>query len=287
MPEPADGSPPVPDRAPAGTPVGVLGAGRMGLPIVGHLVRAGFPATVYDPGPDRRRLIEGRGGRFAASAAEVARTSPVILVCVGYEEQVDALLTGADGLLRQLKPDTVVAVLSTVAPDRVVELAREARPFGVHLVDATVCRGGDAADRGELLSFVGGPPAVVERITPVLRSYSSDVVRTGHVGSAQVAKAVNNLILWACLVADHEGLALADRYGVDTAALRTALLGSSAANTALANWGQQTMAWAEDDLKIVAEMAARAGIALPQAGVNREVCRALKPRRYRLSEYGR
>ena len=73
----------------------------------------------------------------------------------------------------------------------------------------------------------------------------------------------------------------------DTAALRTALLGSSAANTALANWGHQTMAWAEDDLKIVAEMARRAGIALPQARVNREICRALKPRRYRLSEYGR
>ncbi len=156
----------------------------------------------------------------------------------------------------------------------------------MQVVDATVCRGGDAADRGELLSFVGGPPAVVERITPVLGSYSSDVVRTGDVGSAQVAKAVNNLILWACLVADHEGLALAERYGVDTEALRAALLGSSAANTALANWGHQTMAWAEDDMKIVAEMAARAGIALPQAGVNREVCRALKPRRYRLSDYG-
>ena len=286
MPEAAGGPPPVPGRVPDRVPVGVLGAGRMGLPIIGHLVRAGFPVTVYDPGPDRRRLIEGRGGRFATSAAEVAGTSPVILVCVGYEEQVDALLTGADGLLRQLKPDTVVAVLSTVAPDRIVELAREARPFGVHLVDATVCRGGDAADRGELLSFVGGPPAVVERITPVLRSYSSDVVRTGHVGSAQVAKAVNNLILWACLVADHEGLALAERYGLDTEALRTALLGSSAANTALVNWGHQSMAWAEDDMKIVAEMAARAGIALPQAGVNREICRALKPRRYQLSEYG-
>ena len=61
---------------------------------------------------------------------------------------------------------------------------------------------------------------------------------------------------------------------------------SSAANTALVNWGHQTMAWAEDDLKIVTDMAARAGIALPQAGLNREVCRALKPRRYRLPEYG-
>jgi 3-hydroxyisobutyrate dehydrogenase-like beta-hydroxyacid dehydrogenase len=258
----------------------------MGLPIVGHLARAGFPVTVYDPGPDRQDLIEGRGGRFAATAAEAAGASTVILICVGYEEQIDALLTGPDGLLPRLKPETVVAVLSTVAPDRVIELARAARPFGVQVVDATVCRGGDAADRGELLSFVGGPPAVVERITPVLRSYSSDVVRTGDVGSAQVAKAVNNLILWACLVADHEGLALAQRYGVDTAALRTALLGSSAANTALSNWGRQTMAWAEDDLKIVAEMAATAGITLPQAGVNREICRSLKPRRYQLSEYG-
>ena len=281
MTEPGEPGEQSPDR-----PAGVLGAGRMGLPIVGHLVRAGFGALVHDPGPDRRELVEARGGRYAATAAEVAAACSVILVCVGYEEQVDSLLTGPDGLLKQLTAGSVVAVLSTVAPGRVIELAREAEPFGVHLVDATVCRGGGAADRGELLSFVGGPPAVVERITPVLHSYSSDVVRTGDVGSAQVAKAVNNLILWACLVADHEGLALAERYGVDVETLRAALLSSSAANHALGNWGNQTMAWAEDDMKIVAEMASRAGIALPQAGVNREICRTLKPRRYRLSEYG-
>ena len=76
------------------------------------------------------------------------------------------------------------------------------------------------------------------------------------------------------------------RFGVDIDKLRSALQMSSADNHALGNWGNQTMAWAEDDMKIVAEMAARAGIALPQAGVNREVCRALKPRRYRLSDYG-
>ena len=156
----------------------------------------------------------------------------------------------------------------------------------MHLIDAPVCRGGGAADRGELLSFAGGPADVVEQVTPVLRAYSSDVVRTGDVGTGQVAKAVNNMILWACLVADHEALALATHYGVDLEALRAALLTSSSANTALANWGQQTMAWAEDDLHIVAGMAAEAGLALPQSGVNREICRALKPRRYQLPEYG-
>src|SRR5678816_1286878 len=96
--------------------------------------------------------------------------------------------------------------------------------------------------KGTLLSFVGGSAEVVARITPILRAYSSDVVHTGGVGSAQVAKAVNNLILWACLVADHEGLALAKRYGVDPDKLRSALLMSSATNDALEKWGRQTMA---------------------------------------------
>jgi hypothetical protein len=62
---------------------------------------------------------------------------------------------------------------------------------------------------------------------------------------------------------------------------------SSCANGPLEKWGSQTMAWAEDDMAIVAEMAAEAGIALPQAGVNREICRALKPRRHKLEMYGR
>jgi 3-hydroxyisobutyrate dehydrogenase-like beta-hydroxyacid dehydrogenase len=150
-----------------------------------------------------------------------------------------------------------------------------------------MCRGGKAADEGALLSFVGGEEALLERVRPVLAAFSSDIVHTGAVGSAQVAKAVNNLIMWACLVADHEGLALAQRYGVDVDKLRKALLISSAANNALANWGTQTMAWAEDDMAIVSEMAADCGIALPQAGANRELCRALKPRRYKLDEYGR
>jgi 3-hydroxyisobutyrate dehydrogenase len=266
--------------------VGVLGAGRMGRPIIGHLVRAGYPALVYDPNEGTRTAVEAAGARFTTAAGEIAADCTVILVCVGYEEQVAALLTGEAALLGAMRPGTVAAVLSTISPGQMTSLAKEAAPFGVHLIDAPVCRGGGAADRGELLSFVGGPADVVEQVTPVLRAYSADVVRTGDVGTGQVAKAVNNMILWACLVADHEGLALASHYGVDLDALRAALLTSSSANTALANWGQQTMAWAEDDMHIVAGMATDAGLALPQSGVNREICRALKPRRYQLDKYG-
>jgi len=266
--------------------VGLIGAGRMGMPIVGHLARKGFAVFVHDLDPGKRAAVEAKGAQWAQSAAEIAKRAEFVLVCVGYDREVKDLL-GEGGALAGAKPGTIVAILSTIHPRTMQELAQRLDPLGIQVVDSTVCRGGWAADEGTLLSFVGGSAETVERLTPVLRTYSSDVVRTGPVGTAQVAKAVNNLILWACLVADHEGLALAQRYGVDVEALRRALLTSSATNGALQNWGNQTMAWAQDDMAIVAEMADDCGIALPQAGVVREICRGLKPRRYRLEEYGK
>ena len=262
--------------------VGVIGAGRMGLPIIGHLARKGFKVAATDVNAARRDAVEKTNARWVPDAAALAKESDIVLVCVGYDHEVRALLEENREALR----GRIIAILSTVLPKTVQEFA-ERHKSAFTVIDSTVCRGGEAADKGTLLSFVGGPAAVVERMTPVLKAYSTDVVHTGAVGSAQVAKAVNNLILWACLVADHEGLALAQRYGLDVEMLRRALGLSSAANAVLERWGTQTMAWAEDDLAIVAQMAADCGIALPQAGLNREICRALKPRRHKLDEYGR
>jgi len=261
--------------------VGVVGAGRMGLPIIGHLARKGFRTFATDLDPKKQSEVEKRGAAWSPGAENLAAQCDVILVCVGFDREVRLLL---ENDLRSAKRGAVCAILSTIHPRTVQALAKASR---IEVVDSTVCRGGEAADQGTLLSFVGGPAATVERITPVLKAYSADVVHSGPVGSAQVAKAVNNLIMWACLVADHEGLALAKRYGVDLELLREALGMSSAANAALEKWGTQTMAWAEDDMAIVAEMAAECGLTLPQAELNREICQALKPRRFNLDQYGK
>lgn len=266
------------------TTVGVVGAGRMGMPIVGHLAKKGFRVLVSDADPAKRASVESHGAVWAADLA-VMREAGAVLVCVGYDHEVRALMHGDRGLFRHAADGAIVTILSTILPATVQDLAKAGAPR-VQVVDSTVCRGGWAADQGTLLSFVGGEAAVVERLRPVLAAYSSDIVHTGGVGTAQVAKAANNLILWACLVANHEALALAQRFGVDVDALRKALLISSATNGALTNWGQQTMAWAQDDMAIVAEMADACGISLPQAGVVREVCRTLKARRYQLDLYG-
>ena len=266
--------------------IGVLGAGRMGLPVIGHLVRAGHTVLVYDVDPAKKEAVADKGATFVTATGDVAARCTTVLVCVGYEEQLAELMLGEDGLLAQLPGGALVAVLSTVSAAGMRRLSEAAAPYGIDVVDAPVCRGSWAADAGQLLSLLGGTEAAASRFAEVAAAYSADVVRLGDVGAGQIGKAVNNLILWACLVADHEGLALAQRYGVDIDQLRAAMQISSAANHALDNWGNQTMAWFEDDLKIVQDMAVEVGISLPQSALNREVCRVLKPRRYQLDKYG-
>ena len=266
--------------------VGMIGAGRMGQPMIGHIAKKGFAIAAYDIDAAKRAAVEAKGGRWEPDLAKLAQTCEVILICVGYDRELRQLLA-ADGGLKELAAGSIVAVLSTVHPETIVELAQMGASRGIHVVDSTVCRGGKAADEGTLLSFVGGDAEVVERLKPVLSAYSADIVHTGPVGTAQVAKAANNMIMWSCLIANHEALALAQRYGMDPEKLRQALLISSADNSVLRKWRENTMAWAEDDMEIVQSMAAAKGIGLPQAGVNREICRILKPKRFKLDEYGK
>ena len=256
----------------------------MGQPIVGHLVRKGFSVVAHDIDAGKRDAVLALGAAWAATPADLARASEAVLICVGYDRELRALVSRA--LLESLPAAAIVAVLSSVNPATVCELAELARLVGVHLIDSTMCRGGRAADEGTLLTFIAGDPAVAERLTPVVSCYSADIVYTGMVGTAQVAKAANNMVMWACLVANHEALALAARFGMDPERLRSALVRTGADNAVLRNWGTSTMAWAEDDLDVVQAMANAAGMGLPQAGLNREICRTLKPKRFRLDAYG-
>jgi 3-hydroxyisobutyrate dehydrogenase-like beta-hydroxyacid dehydrogenase len=264
----------------------MIGAGRMGQPMIGHLARKGFDISVFDIDPAKRAPVEKLGGRWQPDAGALARSCEVILVCVGFDKELRDLLA-VTGPLRDAPEGTIIAVLATVRPATMVELARSGAQRGVRVMDSTVCRGGKGADEGTLLSFVGGDEADFARLKPVLSCFCSDIVHTGPVGTAQVAKAANNMIMWSCLIANHEALALAQRHGMDPERLREALLMSSGENYVLRNWKQNTMAWAEDDMEIVQQMAADRGIALPQAGLNREICRVLKPKRFKLDEYGK
>ncbi len=265
------------------TTIGVIGTGRIGLALVGHIAKKGFTVLACDADAAKRPDVEARGARWA-ELSDIARDAEAILIAVGYDRDLRALV--ADGLIEKVRPGTILAVLSTVEPRTVQELAANGAAAGVQVVDATMCRGGRAADAGTMLSFVGGDADAIDRLKPVISAYSTDIVYTGAVGTAQAAKAANNLLMWACLIANHEALALARRFGVDVDVLRDALLKTGAENGVLRHWGTSTMAWADDDLEIIQAMARHTGMSLPQSDLNRELCRRLKPDKFELDKYG-
>jgi 3-hydroxyisobutyrate dehydrogenase-like beta-hydroxyacid dehydrogenase len=128
-----------------------------------------------------------------------------------------------------------------------------------------------------MLTMVGGDAAAFEACKPALTSFASSVYHVGELGAGQVGKMVNNLILWACISANHEGRKLAEGLGVDFERLRTALLDSSAGNWALQTRPEeQPMPWAEKDMRIALTEADRLRISVPLCGVVTEVVKSVK-----------
>jgi 3-hydroxyisobutyrate dehydrogenase-like beta-hydroxyacid dehydrogenase len=173
---------------------------------------------------------------------------------------------------------SVVAVASTVAPATMRKLQRRsANRSGVTLLDIPLCRGEQAAERGKLLLMGGGEKTAFDACRPAFAAFADTVFHLGPLGSGQVGKMVNNLILWACISANDEGLKLGTKLGVDRDALREALVASSASNWALASRiEEQPMPWAEKDMTIVLKEADALRMSVPLCGVVKEVVKTVK-----------
>ena len=157
---------------------------------------------------------------------------------------MNEVVLGASGLLTTMRAGAIVAVSSTTAPDTVKAIDERARVKGIDLLDAPICRGRWAADKGTLLALVGGKPDVVERARPIYQAFCSDIAHLGEVGHGQVGKAMNNLLLWINAVGLIEAGRLAETTGIDLVKLREALLMSSGASDALKEWDMISFTWA-------------------------------------------
>ena len=267
--------------------VGIVGVGRMGLAMLKHLLRHGHAVTACDI--DEAQLAKARdaGAATVKTPAEVARAAGFVIVGVGYDDEVNQVVLGPDGLLaalaseasgqrgdsivRALAPGSVIAVSSTAKPDTVKALDQRARAQGVDVLDAPTCRGRFAADAGTLLALVGGRPEVVERGRTVYRAFCSDYAHLGEVGHGQVGKTMNNLLLWINAVGLLEAGRLAETTGIDLAKLRDALLTSSGASDALKEWDMISFTWALKDMQIVGDLTDKAGLSLPITGAIKEL----------------
>lgn len=245
---------------PLSATVGIVGCGRMGGAIGRHLLAAGTPLAVYDPAADARRPLVEAGAVECDGPGDVARRSDVVLVVVVDDAQVrEAVGRCLDGA----REGSAIAICASVRPDTCRELAHAGGEQGVHVVDAALVRGERGAEEGRLVLFCGGPPEVVDRLRAVAAPFAEAVVRVGEVGAGQVAKTVNNVLLWACIRADVEALRLGRALGVEPATLREAMTIGSGANRPLAEWGKHRLRWPQKDLDVALAVAKEAGVELP------------------------
>ena len=259
------------------TNVAVIGLGKMGLPMVKHLLAKGFKVAGYDL--DKAKVAEAHkaGARAAVSPGDAARDADLSFVAVGFDSEAEKTVLGEDGIAKHAKNGAIVAIASTIAPSTAKKLARKANRADLVFLDTPMCRGEEAAVNGKLLLMGGGDPAAFDACQPAFAAFASDVFHLGPLGAGSVGKMINNQILWACISANHEGMKLGTALGVEREALRTALSASSAQNWALSTQIQrQSMPWAEKDMMQVRKDADPLRLSLPLAGTVNEIIKGIK-----------
>jgi 3-hydroxyisobutyrate dehydrogenase-like beta-hydroxyacid dehydrogenase len=257
--------------------VGLIGLGKMGLPMARHLVRRGFTVAGFDVSEDAMEQAAEAGVATALSPQAVAAASDLVIIVVGFDQEVEAVTFGERGVLSGARDGSVIAVASTIAPQTMQRIAARlpASPK-VALLDIPLCRGGPAVE-GKLLIMGGGDRAAFDACRPAFETFATSIYHLGPAGAGQVGKMVNNLILWACISANEEGFKLAAKLGVERETLRAALRESSAGNWSLETRPEERpMPWAEKDMTIVLKEADAARLSLPLCGVIKEVIKTVK-----------
>ena len=273
-------------------PIGFVGLGAIGTPLVESMLRADTTVVVNDLDPAAVAKVVEQGAEAAATLAGLAARAGLIGICVPADEHVRAVLDGPDGLLAHLKAGAVVAIHSTVLPETVIWAHAEAQRYGVAVVEAAVTGGAAAAAAGRSTFLLGGDRAAIDRLAPLLDACGEVRIDAGALGQASRLKLCINLQSYATFMGVFEAATLARRHGLSLDALKTAIrangqlgpmvesylmlhdfspedLASPALQAMLAGYA----AIIEKDLDLILALAADADVAVPAAAAARGVAR--------------
>ncbi len=236
--------------------VGFIGLGNMGNPMALNVLKAGHELAVYDVRREVAQNLEEAGAHWAGSPKEVALQSEVVLTSLPGPPEVEAVVTGSEGIFAGLDTGSAYIDMSTNSPTTMRKLAAEAEKRGLALLDAPVTGGVPRARNATLTVFVGGEKAYFESFQPLLSKIGSKVFHLGPVGCGNVTKLVNNMMAFINFVGASEGLAIGVKAGVDPQALLDAIQTGSG-NSMILEFGLQSFVKGEAALGFATALAAK------------------------------
>jgi 2-hydroxy-3-oxopropionate reductase len=265
--------------------VGYIGLGLMGKSIARNIMKAGFPLVVHNRSQASVKELVAEGAHSAASPAELAAQVDVIFTNLPDSPDVETVALGEAGILEGARQGLIYVDNSTIKPATARYIAAEMEKKGVLCLDAPVSGGDIGARDGTLAIMVGGPEQALERVRPVFQAMGKTITHVGSEGAGQIAKAANQIMVAAQMVALGELLIFAQKAGADPEKVVEAIRGGAAQCWTLdvkpprlfagnRNPGFKAFMQAKD-LGIVLDTARQYGVPLPSTSVHAQLFNAM------------
>ena len=271
---------------PGSTKIGWIGTGVMGTSMCGHLIAAGYEATVYNRTSSKLAGLVDRGAKAAKSPGEVAEAADVIFTIVGYPADVRSVTLGPGGTLEAAKPGSVLVDMTTSEPALAVEIFEAAKVKGVASVDAPVSGGDVGAKEARLSIMIGGEADVVGSLRPLFEAMGKTIVHQGGAGSGQHTKMVNQILIASGMIGVCEALLYGYKAGLDLPTVLQSVGSGAAGSWSLNNLGPRMIAGNFDpgfyvehflkDMGIALAEARRMKLALPGLALAEQLYRAVE-----------
>jgi 2-hydroxy-3-oxopropionate reductase len=259
----------------------------MGRPMAKNLIKGGHSLVVHSRSRSGVDELVEAGAKAARSPAEIARQTTVVVTMLPDTPDVEAVLTGPDGVLSGIQNGALVIDMSSISPSATERLAALVAAKGASMLDAPVSGGEIGAINAALSIMVGGEDAAFARARPIFESMGNKerIVHIGKSGAGQVCKICNQVAIGGALAGVSEAFALARKAGVDAARVREALLGGFAASRVLEVHGERMLTGNytpgfrtklyQKDLRLANEAAAANSVAMPGTAIVTQLVNAL------------
>lgn len=257
--------------------VAFIGMGTMGAPMALNILTAGHEVVVHNRTREKELPLADAGALRADTPREAAAQAELIITCVSDTPDVEAIILSDEGVIHGAAPGSLVVDMSTISPSATRHISATLSERDVHMLDAPVSGGSEGAKNGMLAIMVGGAADDVQRAMPVLEAMGKTITHVGSIGSGQMTKAINQVILAGTFMGVAEGMVLGMKAGLDMQKVIAAISGGAAGSWVLSNRAMNMVnntyplgfrtRLHHKDLRIALEAARNMGLTLPASAL--------------------
>jgi len=266
--------------------IGFIGTGIMGCPMAGNLLKAGYKLTVHNRTKSKARVLLEQKAAWAQSCAEAAENNDIVITCLPDTGDVETALLGPGGVIEAKNAPRICIDMSTISPAATKKMGQILTEKNITLLDAPISGGEIGAIEAKLSIMIGGPKGAFDEVLPVMQTLGRTVTHCGPLGFGQMTKLANQVMVIHTIMSIAEGLAFAEKAGLDLQKTLDVTCAGAAGSHSLKALGPKIIAGdlspafmvdlQQKDLRLVLEFAEQVKQPLPGVALAKQLLAVLQ-----------